>query len=413
MYLLLLLLFLQLFLHCKRVLPPYLPILANNNFERGDLIEQYFHLGLGYSEIVQFLGLPHGCVLGIRQLKRILQRRGLGRRKNRSEIEEVYRAIRRELRGSGSTMGYRQMTRRLLHSHGVIVDKETVRELLKILDPEGVNARSRHRLHRRQYKTEGPNHVWHIDGYDKLKPFGFCIHGSIDGYSRRAMWLDVGPSNNDYRIIAQYYTECVQQIGGTARVIRGDCGTENVHVAALQRFFNNDEQSFVYGKSCYNQRIEAFWGMLRRGCVDWWINFFKDLRDSGLFCDADDIQVECLKFCFISMLREELYEFAMEWNLHRIRKSVNAESPGGQPDVLYFLSSMTDDVRDLITPVSEEDIEIAQQRCCIQVPEHGCSEEFVELASIIMLENHLEMPSNPEDGVILYSTILENIWDIM
>ena len=413
MYLLLLLLFLQLFLHCKCVLPPYLPILANNNFERGDLIEQYFHLGLGYSEIVQFLGLLHGCLLSIRQLKRILQRRGLGRRKNRSEIEEVYRAIRRELRGSRSTMGYRQMTRRLLHSHGVIVDKETVRELLKILDPEGVNARSRHRLQRRQYKTEGPNHVWHIDGYDKLKPFGFCIHGSIDGYSRRVMWLDVGPSNNDPRIIAQYYTECVQQIGGTARVIRGDCGTENVHVAALQRFFNNNEQSFVYGRSCYNQRIEAFWGMLRRGCVDWWINFFKDLRDSGLFCDADDIQVECLKFCFISMLREELYEFAMEWNLHRIRKSVNPESPGGQPDVLYFLSSMTDDVRDLITPVSEEDIEIAQQRCCIQVPEHGCSEEFVELASIIMLENHLEMPSNPEDGVILYSTILENIWDIM
>ena len=136
----------QLFLHCKCVLPPYLPILANNNFERGDLIEQYFHLGLGYSEIVQFLGLLHGCVLSIRQLKRILQRRGLGRRKNRSEIEEVYRAIRRELRGSGSTMGYRQMTRRLLHSHGVIVDKETVRELLKILDPEGVNARSRHRF---------------------------------------------------------------------------------------------------------------------------------------------------------------------------------------------------------------------------------------------------------------------------
>ena len=56
MYLLLLLLFLQLFLHCKCVLPPYLPILANNNFERGDLIEQYFHLGLGYSEI----SLSHG-----------------------------------------------------------------------------------------------------------------------------------------------------------------------------------------------------------------------------------------------------------------------------------------------------------------------------------------------------------------
>ena len=24
--------------------------------------------------------------------------------------------------------------------------------------------------------------MWHVDGYDKLKPFGFPIHGCIDGY---------------------------------------------------------------------------------------------------------------------------------------------------------------------------------------------------------------------------------------
>ena len=97
--------------------------------------------------------------------------------------------------------GYIQMIQRLLHGHGMFVDKETVRQLLKILDPEGVEARSKHRLQRRQYKTEGPNHVWHIDGYDKIKPFGFCIHGSIDGCSRRIMWLYVVPSNNDPCVI--------------------------------------------------------------------------------------------------------------------------------------------------------------------------------------------------------------------
>ena len=95
--------------------------------------------------------------------------------------------------------------------------------------------------------------------------------------------------------------------------------------------------------------------------MDWWINF-KDLRDSGLLYDSNDIQFECLKFCYTSLIREELHRFAMEWNLHRIRKSANAESPSGQPDVLYFLSSGTYGARDLITPAHEEDIEIAQQR---------------------------------------------------
>ena len=28
---------------------------------------------------------------------------------------------------------------------------------------------------------KGPDFVWHIDGYDKLKPYGFTIHGCVDG----------------------------------------------------------------------------------------------------------------------------------------------------------------------------------------------------------------------------------------
>ena len=28
----------------------------------------------------------------------------------------------------------------------------------------------------------GPNYIWHMDGYDKLKPFGIAVHGCIDGY---------------------------------------------------------------------------------------------------------------------------------------------------------------------------------------------------------------------------------------
>ena len=82
--------------------------------------------------------------------------------------------------------------------------RNTVRQVLKILDPEGVNARSRHRMRRRLYTAKGPNYLWHIDGYDKLKPFGFCIHGAIDGYSRRVLWLEVANTNNDPEIIGSY-----------------------------------------------------------------------------------------------------------------------------------------------------------------------------------------------------------------
>ena len=134
-----------------------------------------------HAEILLCLLLLHDRELSLRQLKRILARRGLKRRHNSSDVRTVLTAIEQELRGSGSDVGYRSVWQRLVTDHGLVVCKETVRHVLRIIDPDGVDRRLRHRLQRRQYKGRGPNFIWHIDGYDKLKPFGFSIHGCIDG----------------------------------------------------------------------------------------------------------------------------------------------------------------------------------------------------------------------------------------
>ena len=121
----------------------------------------------------------------------------------------------------------------LVFIHGI--GKENVRELLNILDPGEIESRARCRLKRRQCITKGPNHLWHIDGYGKLKLLGFRIHGAIDGCSRRILWLDVGYTDNDPTVISKYFVNCVQQLGGTARVMRADCGTENGYVRFIRR----------------------------------------------------------------------------------------------------------------------------------------------------------------------------------
>ena len=106
---------------------------------------------------------------------------------------------------------------------------------MKSLDPEGVTLRSGHKLRRRTYRSQGPNFIWHIDGYDKLKPFGFAIHGAIDGYSRKILWLRVLPSNNNPKIIGSLYLSYVIQSNVTPKIIRADRGSENAVVAGLQR----------------------------------------------------------------------------------------------------------------------------------------------------------------------------------
>lgn len=61
------------------------------------------------------------------------------------------------------------------------------------------------------------------------------------------------------------------------------------------------------------------------------------MREIGLYNDDDCLHVECLKFCFMPLIREELHRTEELWNLHRIGpQPSNRDSPSGRPDVLYF-----------------------------------------------------------------------------
>ena len=224
------------------------------------------------------------------------------KRKEENSLEEIASAISSELEISGNCLGYRAMWQRLRLKYDLSVRRDTVMYLLQELDPEGVQCRKHRRIRRRKYANPGPNHTWHIDGFDKLKPFGFSVHGAIDGFSRRLMWLEVSSTNNDPSVIAGYYLNCLKSTKTVPRVIRADLGTENVTVEILQYYFrlsHDDEmaglKSFQYGKSTSNQRIEAWWGMFKRLGAGWWISFFKDLRDSGVFTNADPLHVECAR----------------------------------------------------------------------------------------------------------------------
>ena len=245
-------------------------------------------------------------------------------------------------------MGYRAMHQKLHSEYHIQVVQETVRLCLKELDPQGVEERSRKRLHRRVYISKEPNYQWYIDGYDILAPFGFYVHGCIDGYSRRILWLEVEDSNHDPKLIGNYFIKTVTDVGKIPGGIRADRGTENVFVASIQRWLHwcvigNEESHncFKYVRSTSNQRIESWWSFLKKyGGAHWWINFFKDLRDSGVYNDANLIQKACLQFCFMEIIQKELNSVRIRWNSHKIRATRHQECPPGKPDVLYYLPEL-------------------------------------------------------------------------
>ena len=120
--------------------------------------------------------------------------------------------------------------------------------------------------------------------------------------------------------IASYYVSCIGQMRLVPRAIRSDGGTENT-IVCIQRFLRrnvedliSNKNSFVYGSSSRNQRIECWWSIFRHSRLNWWINFFKDMPPDNIVDTSLTYHVEFLRFCFLGILQEKLDETRRLWN---------------------------------------------------------------------------------------------------
>lgn len=270
-----------------------------------NLINDYFTLGLNHNEILMYLEMKDEIRISKRTLKRRLKRMHLYRRKHYTPIEHLLTFLSDELAKSGKMHGYKWMHLKCLQA-GLTVQQESVRLALKMLDHEGVCLRRRNRLRRRQYFNKGPNYLWHVDSYDKLKPYGICINGCIDGFSRHIMWLKASYTNNDPSVIAGYFMEVVSHLGGCPKMLRADMGTENRYMEQIQSYFsqqNNFEQIiFIYGKSTANQRIEAWWSILRKHSAQFWMNLFQTIKDNGHY-NGSFLDRSLIQFVFMDLIQ--------------------------------------------------------------------------------------------------------------
>ncbi len=57
--------------------------------------------------------------------------------------------------------------------------------MVKEIAPDGVAVGKKHKLHQRIYTSSGRNFACHIDGHQKLKQWGFSIHGGVARFSRK------------------------------------------------------------------------------------------------------------------------------------------------------------------------------------------------------------------------------------
>ena len=130
---------------------------------------------------------------------------------------------------------------------------------------------------RGEYIVPGPNYIWSIDGYDKLAPYGIEIYAGIDAYSRYMIWIYIGISNRTAVSVLRQYLLVIESMQQQPHFVRSDRGSETVLLASahhqLLQAYEADipfDQTYFYGTSTSNQRIESWWGQLTKGLLFRW-----------------------------------------------------------------------------------------------------------------------------------------------
>lgn len=242
----------------------------------------FFEVGLSDEDMLRVLQQESFSVgkTGLVRLRFELNlRQSLRTEEQRTQAEQVVRRLVEEELKKGVIDGY---GRTFLFTHfrqrGHIIARDRLFQTYRAIAPEAVERRKRDmQRHRGEYIVPGPNFIWSIDVYDKLKPYGIEIYACIDGYSRYIVWIYIGISNATAVSCLCQFLDCLDCTKKQPRFVRSDRGGETVMLAdahyQLQQDIEPDLQfqsCYLYGTSTANQRIEAWWNQLTKGYLFRW-----------------------------------------------------------------------------------------------------------------------------------------------
>ncbi|XP_030578347.1 uncharacterized protein LOC115796976 [Archocentrus centrarchus] len=252
-----------------------------------------------------------------------------------------------------------------------------------------------------------------MDSYDKLKPYGIGINGCIDGFSRYVVWMEAYRTNNDPKVIADYFITSIARLGGCPERLRADRGTENGHVENMLVFLRRNhtdsfarDRSFVYGRSTANQRIEFWWGILRKQSAQFWINLFQTLQDDGHF-SGDFLDKSLIQFCFLNLVQDELNEVVTTWNSHKIRPKAGHGVTGGRPVLMYTLPEMHG-AEDCLKTIDLEELALCKEECTPK-SQYPCDETVFDLCCLLMQEKGWDAPRDAFSAAELYLLLRNEI----
>ena len=204
---------------------------------------------------------------------------------------------------------------------GFKVSRKQLRESIHRVDPSGVEERSRKRIKRAVYHSDGPHHCWHIDGNHKLIRWGIVIHGCIDGCTRNIIYL-AARDNNRSTVVLEAFEDGVARYQIPMKV-RSDFGGENILVAKYMIHYRGPQcKPFIAGPSTRNTRIERLWRDMRQHTIQAYIDLFYDFERNDMDL-SNLLHIFTLQYLFLPRINADLQQFIEMWNNHKLSSESN------------------------------------------------------------------------------------------
>ncbi|KAH7034781.1 uncharacterized protein B0I36DRAFT_316935 [Microdochium trichocladiopsis] len=339
-----------------------------------DLVRLYFFVR-GYSDQLIVRQLQQdGITLSERSLRRLRAEYGMKRRYRTTEeseeaLELAKAFLQAHVQQSAAILGFgRGYLYQFVRIQAQIrVAKNQLYDYYREQWPESVTKRRAGNWHHRtNFRVPGPNFMWCLDGYEKLRAFGFEVFGCIDAYSRLIIWIYIGRSATTALSTLKQFLRTVEYKRIRPLFTRSDHGGETPLWVAAQAglagaagtvisYDGPDGESrthsqgdrisscHIWGPSKRNVRIERWWRSLREGVSDRWIAFSRELIENGLFVQSDIGDQIAVYILYGPIIREEFAEFTELWNGHVVRKQKNRPHVNpGVPWELYLSAQSRD-----------------------------------------------------------------------
>lgn len=110
---------------------------------------------------------------------------------------------------------------------------------------------------------------------------------------------------------------------------------------------------------------------------------------------SNELQMECLWFCFSDLLQRDFEQVKLHWNAHYVKRS-RFDTVAGRPDKLYHLPHNFGGSQ-FLQNVSIEQVNDMHEYC--EQPESNMYQEYFEYASA---QTEFPKPSNWNEALHLY-----------